>query len=77
MFRTNMICKDCKCHLFLFVFIGGRRMSERDLPARVSNEQSNQVTQLPMHAPLIHSSKSVPSLNSSGMILFLLISFVI
>lgn len=48
-------------------------MSERDLPARISNEQSNQVTQLPMHAPLIHSSKSVPSLNSSGTVLFLLI----
>ncbi|KAK7595248.1 hypothetical protein V9T40_013073 [Parthenolecanium corni] len=38
-------------------------MSERDLPSRVMNEPPNANAQLPLHAP-IHSSKSVPSLNS-------------
>lgn len=62
--------------IFVYVHIGGRRMSERDLPARISNEQSNQATQLPMHAPLIHSSKSVPSLNSPGKYVIVIIYLV-
>ncbi|KAK7602310.1 hypothetical protein V9T40_007899 [Parthenolecanium corni] len=43
---------------------GGRRMSQRDIPSRVLNEPPNANAQLPLHAP-IHSSKSVPSLNSA------------
>lgn len=55
----HLISKNC----VFFTHIGGRRMSERDLPSRVMNEPPNQNAQLPIHAP-IHSSKSVPSLNS-------------
>ncbi|KAK7604337.1 hypothetical protein V9T40_004612 [Parthenolecanium corni] len=39
-------------------------MSQRDIPSRVLNEPPNANAQLPLHAP-IHSSKSVPSLNSA------------
>uniref|UniRef100_A0A023F3L1 Putative actin filament-binding protein afadin n=3 Tax=Triatoma infestans TaxID=30076 RepID=A0A023F3L1_TRIIF len=47
---------------------GPRRMSERDLPSRVHSEQQNQPGrgQLPPHAPQMHSSKSVPSLNTGN-----------
>ncbi|XP_052123396.1 afadin [Frankliniella occidentalis] len=51
---------------------GPRRMSERDLPSRVLSEQNHNTSTLnggrnilPPHAP-IHSSKSVPSLNTGG-----------
>nr|XP_024215475.1 afadin isoform X1 [Halyomorpha halys] len=46
---------------------GPRRMSERDLPSRVLSEQQGQQGrgQLPPH-PQIHSSKSVPSLNTGN-----------
>ncbi|XP_073971108.1 adherens junction formation factor afadin isoform X5 [Rhodnius prolixus] len=45
-----------------------RRMSERDLPSRVHSEQQNQQGrgQHPPHVPQMHSSKSVPSLNTGN-----------
>ncbi|KAK7600783.1 hypothetical protein V9T40_008224 [Parthenolecanium corni] len=46
----------------------GCRMSQRDIPSRVLNEPPNANAQLPLHAP-IHSSKSVPSLNSASMVI--------
>ncbi|XP_014251029.1 afadin isoform X2 [Cimex lectularius] len=47
---------------------GPRRMSERDLPSRVLSEQQTQPArgQLPPHPPQMHSSKSVPSLNTGN-----------
>ncbi|XP_073971174.1 adherens junction formation factor afadin isoform X13 [Rhodnius prolixus] len=47
---------------------GPRRMSERDLPSRVHSEQQNQQGrgQHPPHVPQMHSSKSVPSLNTGN-----------
>jgi hypothetical protein len=59
----------------MFGFLGPRRMSERDLPSRVLSEQQQNHQggrgQLPPHAPQMHSSKSVPSLNSAFHLLIL------
>lgn len=63
---------------FCFVFVGGlsapRRMSERDLPAKILREQNQDVAEggfhhgYPLSQSRIQASKSVPSLNSDSSI---------
>lgn len=64
-----IVISHCIYKPIIYIFIvelGPRRMSERDLPSRVLNEQQNINSRgpPPHHLSQIQSSKSVPSLHS-------------